>query len=398
MTRLARLLFVLASIAYPFIIVGGLFFFKAPPRLLSLSLLVIVVLNFLANSGDARKGGFAALRFWAVSGILTVLIALIVLTNSAGLVKFYPVLMNLFLLGGFGWTLFSGPPMIYRFAILQDKAIPTTASQPQIEAYCRIVTWVWCGFFLVNGAIALVTALWASALIWSLYNGMISYGLIGLLFLGELAVRYFRERSMTAFTPISRLNAKSRPPVFPAFVCRDGTVQADWADFSRRIAHVRAQLTESSHQRWIIASEDALSFSVYFLAVLQSGRELLLPRNLTAAAMAEISDDRTGVLSGVMSPVPDDGTCPEMPPIDPQLARLRLYTSGSTGEPKEVPKSLLQIEAELANLHGLWGKDCQGCSVHTTVQHHHFYGLLFYILLYRFLPREVIPSCFESIS
>lgn len=395
MTRLARLLFVLASIAYPFIILGGLFFFKAPPRLLSLSLLVIVVLNFLANSGDARKGGFAALRFWAVSGILTGLIVLIVLTNSAGLVKFYPVLMNIFLFGGFAWTLRSGPPMIYRFAILQDKTIAYNASQAQIAAYCRSVTLVWCGFFVINGSIALVTALWASELVWSVYNGMISYGLIGILFLVELVFRHFRERSMTAYSSISRLQSASRPAGFAAFVRRDGSVRVNWGEFCQLLAAARAQIENSSHTRWIIASDDALYFSVYVLAVLQTGRDVLLPRNLTPAALAEITDGNTGLLSADLSTTGLDSGCPEIPLIDPDQARVFLYTSGSTGEPKEVRKSFRQIEAEIANLHGLWGAECQGRSIHTTVQHHHFYGLLFYIL---FPLAEGLPMCTDMIN
>lgn len=44
-------------------------------------------------------------------------------------------------------------------------------------------------FFLVNGAIALFTALYSSDKIWALYNGLISYGLMGMLFVGEWLVR-----------------------------------------------------------------------------------------------------------------------------------------------------------------------------------------------------------------
>jgi uncharacterized membrane protein len=44
-------------------------------------------------------------------------------------------------------------------------------------------------FFLINGAIALATALWASEAVWSLYTGVISYGLMGALFGIEFLVR-----------------------------------------------------------------------------------------------------------------------------------------------------------------------------------------------------------------
>lgn len=189
MKGLAKVLFVAASIAYPFVILGGLLFFKAPPRLLGLSLVVILLLNFLANSGDARKGGFGAARFWALSGILTALVALILASDSAGLVKLYPVLVNAFLLAGFAWTLRRGPPMVFRFALVRDKTLADSPERPKVERYCRAVTLVWCGFFLANGAVAAATALWAGDLVWTVYNGAVSYVLIGCLLGGEILFR-----------------------------------------------------------------------------------------------------------------------------------------------------------------------------------------------------------------
>ena len=56
-------------------------------------------------------------------------------------------------------------------------------------AYTRRVTIVWCGFFILNGGIALATALWASEQTWALYNGFITYALMGLLMGGEWLVR-----------------------------------------------------------------------------------------------------------------------------------------------------------------------------------------------------------------
>jgi uncharacterized membrane protein len=41
----------------------------------------------------------------------------------------------------------------------------------------------------VNGGVALVTALWASAATWSLYNGFVAYLLMGVLFAGEYGIR-----------------------------------------------------------------------------------------------------------------------------------------------------------------------------------------------------------------
>jgi uncharacterized membrane protein len=55
----------------------------------------------------------------------------------------------------------------------------------------RKVTMVWLYFFVVNAGISAGTAIWGSLEAWTLYNGLISYLLIGSIFTGEFAVRYF---------------------------------------------------------------------------------------------------------------------------------------------------------------------------------------------------------------
>ena len=74
--------------------------------------------------------------------------------------------------------------MIERVARLREPALPTAA-----VSYTRKVTIAWCVFFLLNGAIALYTALWASLEAWTLYNGFIAYLLIGLMFGVEWLIR-----------------------------------------------------------------------------------------------------------------------------------------------------------------------------------------------------------------
>jgi len=49
--------------------------------------------------------------------------------------------------------------------------------------------------FIANGCVALYTALWASPLAWTIYNGFVSYVLIGALLLGEIVVRRRAMRS-----------------------------------------------------------------------------------------------------------------------------------------------------------------------------------------------------------
>jgi uncharacterized membrane protein len=96
----------------------------------------------------------------------------------------WPVLVNLTFLWTFATSL-RGTSIVERFARLQDPGLT-----PDKAAYCRTVTKVWCGFFVVNAAIIGALALASDLRWWTLYAGVISYVLMGLLFTVELVVRH----------------------------------------------------------------------------------------------------------------------------------------------------------------------------------------------------------------
>jgi uncharacterized membrane protein len=105
-------------------------------------------------------------------------------SNELLTLRFYPAIANAALLLVFSWSLWSPPTVIERFARIQHPDLP-----PEGVIYTRRVTQVWCGFFILNGSLALITALWSSFEIWSLYNGLIAYLLMGILFIGEYLIR-----------------------------------------------------------------------------------------------------------------------------------------------------------------------------------------------------------------
>ncbi len=65
--------------------------------------------------------------------------------------------------------------------------------------------------------------------------------------------------------------------------------------------------------------------------------------------------------------------------IDPQ-APLTLYTSGSSGRPKPIRKTLAQFNAEVHTLEQQWGTLIGDATMLASVPHHHIYGLLFRVL------------------
>lgn len=113
------------------------------------------------------------------------LAAAAIMTGGALPLKFYPVAMNLAFLIVFAGSLFS-TPIIERFARIKEKDLA-----PAAVTYCRNVTLAWCVFFVLNGLVALDSALFRSDAWWTLYNGFISYILIGCMFAGEFLIRMF---------------------------------------------------------------------------------------------------------------------------------------------------------------------------------------------------------------
>lgn len=163
----------LLTMAYPLVIYFGLQHYS--PRVMALALVALALLR----ATTSRQAG------WRWLALLAGVLAIVVLVSDQSLpLKIYPVLVNVALLGVFGWSLAHPPPLVERLARLREPELPAHA-----VAYTRRVTQAWCVFFCCNGAIAAVTAFVASDRIWALYNGAISYGLIGAMFAGEWLVR-----------------------------------------------------------------------------------------------------------------------------------------------------------------------------------------------------------------
>jgi uncharacterized membrane protein len=145
-----------------------------------------VMAAFLVLTGLTRLPAllFDHATHWWLSAISVLVIAAIWANGSLPL-KLYPVLVNGALLAMFAYSLLAPPTVVERLARLREPDLPAKAI-----AYTRRVTQMWCGFFVINGCAALLTALYASSALWWFYNGFIAYLLIGLLFAGEYCVRH----------------------------------------------------------------------------------------------------------------------------------------------------------------------------------------------------------------
>ena len=166
--------------------------------------------------------------------------------------------MNLLFLAAFGFTLLRPPSMIFRFALIQDKSIRGSPAEKKIAAYCGKVTIVWMVFFVINGSAAAWTIFFGSDALWAVYNGGVSYIMIGLLFTGEYIIRKKVQKNMPKSIPLSELRNDSRDP--SAVICYKGAWSdknhQTWAEFLEGTAILRRQIESVSGGKWLLYSED----------------------------------------------------------------------------------------------------------------------------------------------
>jgi len=144
---------------------------------------------FLLRAFLLKDAGAQLLRqLLPICVIVVMTSVLVIFSDDDFYLLFNPALIGLVFLGCFAYTLYKPPTMIARLAALQIPHLPEVAI-----AYCRKVTIVWCLFFFANACISLGTVAYAviheDRAVWALYNGLISYVLMGLLFAVEYGIR-----------------------------------------------------------------------------------------------------------------------------------------------------------------------------------------------------------------
>ena len=173
----------LAVVAYPLGVYAGLS--HGEPRGAALLLLA-----FFVPAAALRVAKLKSERLTTLAALPLVTVSLLVasaLLDAGGFILAVPTVINLLLLVAFGATLRYGPPMIERFARLQEPEL-----SDEKLAWCRLWTRVWCAFFLVNGAVAAALAAYAPLELWTAYTGLVAYALMGMLFALEWGLRRLR--------------------------------------------------------------------------------------------------------------------------------------------------------------------------------------------------------------
>jgi uncharacterized membrane protein/acyl-CoA synthetase (AMP-forming)/AMP-acid ligase II len=356
-------LLILLIAAYPFAIYFGLQ--SISPRYVALIIVFVLAARFvLMPKGHTRNLPAILVTIAGIALCLWVMVF-----NHVHALRLYPVIINVLLLGVFGYSLWHGPTVIEKLARLTTPNLP-----PDAITYTRNVTAVWCVFFVLNGLTSLYTVYFTSLKIWTLYNGFIAYLLIGALFVLEFGVRCvvkkrISHKALNLCAVISTLHNQT------VFISQRVPVSAH--RFSDNIHAITTHINNTPHQRWALCYTDTVQFSAALFAVLACGREpVLLPNNLPGT-LKNFKAEYDAVLTETTELESHKTDLPQT--LNPNQA-ISIFTSGSTGEPKKITRTLGQLNAEINALEALFTTKMATSDTYSTVSHQHIYGLIFTVL------------------
>jgi uncharacterized membrane protein len=189
------------ALAYPVLVYVALSWME--PRVVGACALALVAARVLVASPRRFWSYLRAFRFAALA--VGLVVAVSIAWNSPLALLLTPSFISAAVLSAFARSLWADQSLIERFAREEKPEL----SVPEV-AYCRRVTWAWCGFLFLNSVVALVLALQTSREIWALYTGLVAYMLMGLLFAGEYAYRQWRFPGESGISPWRRLVERSQ--------------------------------------------------------------------------------------------------------------------------------------------------------------------------------------------
>ena len=311
------------------------------------------------------------------------------LFDKHDLLMLYPVCVSAYLALIFSLSLFKKRSAIELMARLKDKYLNAYAIK-----YTRSLTKVWIAFFIVNGSIALFTVLYKNIELWFLYNGFISYIILASLLVLEIPIRLKlikRQENMLVKHDFLKLFSNSRHNEDIVFF-----------DNKRKYTVLHVQylikayvdlLKDKSQDKVILMAKDNLNFCASFFACLICNKKCVLCSLFTLSnkddfiILEDVDEDLINAIDTKCQKLIKDGqnaynfdadlkkTLLQLDNVSYESS-ISLYTSGSTGSPKEVVKSLKAMvdESELF----LKSIDKRHVvALYSSVMPQHLYGLSF---------------------
>ncbi|MBN45772.1 MULTISPECIES: AMP-binding protein [unclassified Methylophaga] len=194
---------------------------------------------------------------------------------------------------------------------------------------------------------------------------------------------------MPVLTPLSTWWQRSAE----SLVALSGNQQINAMAFEQRVVSWVAVLENQGGQRWAVFHHDAAECLAIICALWQLGRTACLTGDNLPDTVVRLTTEVDGFIGefDIDSVLPQAESAAIKQQINWQIIAadhpaIEVYTSGTTGLPKAISKTMQQLEDELAALDVLM-PESPAAIVATTVSHQHLYGLTF---------RLFRPFCYQQ--
>ncbi|CAA0115432.1 Gramicidin S synthase 2 [BD1-7 clade bacterium] len=172
-----------------------------------------------------------------------------------------------------------------------------------------------------------------------------------------------------------------------------------------QVKALSSALTMRNEQQWALFTDDALSFSIGLFALIDASKDVYLPGNNTPETANRLGDHCQAFLGHWDTSASAIDTEHYLPlnaadvqstsyktqeqtscsPAPSSQARIIVFTSGSSGEPKAIEKQLWQFEQEISAFSTTLKKNGvawpASVEILGTVSHQHIYGMIFRVLM-----------------
>ena len=360
-TAIIKIIISLVAIAYPIAIFVCLQN-HVSVRAMSLILLGAILVAFTKHRN----------KIFIIAGLA--LILLLLYSNELIFLKLYPCLMNI----GLG-TLF--------LSSLQKKPLAQMIVErrgckidERGKKYAKHVTIAWTIFLYINAVVSFGTVFLSDKL-WAIYNGLISYCLIGTM----LGIEYLTRRIV--------MQRNCNKDIFStdenAIAFYDGDKTISFGQYKRDIAQYANSFCGIDAKTVVLyITDDVYLFCVCFMALAQSGREVILPAVLNGGTITNLGKITKTIITNTSEnidgfdkivPTPADNDNWNFHDIDDSI--VYFFTSGSTGTPKCIRKKLNMLLAEVR----MHAKMQHGLLKHkpvlvASIVPYHMYGMLWRLL------------------
>lgn len=188
---------------------------------------------------------------------------------------------------------------------------------------------------------------------------------------------------MVDLLSLAEVCSAERPPDDAVAIRGGAVLRRD--EFLARVRAWRDLLIRRGGQRWALFSSDSYEFVCALFGAWYAGKTVFLPANAWAGTIDRLRPQVDGfigefALEEALTAPDACSSRPVLTVLEPEAVRLVVFTSGTTGVPVAISKTVRQLDREVRALHSLWDIEAGQAPVLASVPHQNMYGLQFKVL------------------